>query len=168
MRPHNPLRDKFERADVPMRFADRPWLSLHELNQLDAQDLFLIDIRSRRTRRGRREFVQIYCGDRVDVWIPDANQNHRQLLLDVGAVRVLKESGRSLLPVGVTAVQGRFNRGEVVSCHSPEGLAIARGLVNYGVEDARKIIGKPSEKIEQLLGYVDEPELIHRDNLVLL
>jgi glutamate 5-kinase len=65
-------------------------------------------------------------------------------------------------------VEGDFQRGEVVSCHDPDGAAVARGLVNYDVAEARKIIGQPSEKIEQLLGYVDEPELIHRDNLVLL
>jgi glutamate 5-kinase len=70
--------------------------------------------------------------------------------------------------VGVTAVEGDFKRGEVVSCHDPDGVAVACGLVNYDVHEARRIIGQPSEKIEQLLGYVDEPELIHRDNLVLL
>lgn len=101
-------------------------------------------------------------------WLAGQLQVKGHITLDAGAVRVLKESGRSLLPVGVTAVEGQFKRGELVSCHSPEGVAIARGLVNYGIEDARKIIGQPSEKIEQSLGYVDEPELIHRDNLVLL
>jgi glutamate 5-kinase len=65
-------------------------------------------------------------------------------------------------------VEGNFRRGEVVSCHGPDGAAIARGLVNYSAEEARKIMGQPSERIAQLLGYVDEPELIHRDNLVLL
>jgi glutamate 5-kinase len=101
-------------------------------------------------------------------WLAGQLQARGRLSLDQGAVRVLKESGRSLLPVGVTAVEGAFRRGEVVSCHGPDGAAIARGLVNYSAEEARKIIGQPSERIEQLLGYVDEPELIHRDNLVLL
>ena len=91
-----------------------------------------------------------------------------QLILDEGAVRVLQQSGRSLLPVGVTAVKGNFLRGEVVSCCDAQGRAFARGLVNYDAEEAGRIIGQPCEKIEQLLGYIDEPELIHRDNLVLL
>jgi len=101
-------------------------------------------------------------------WLAGQLKAKGKLTLDEGAVRVLRESGRSLLPVGVTAVEGSFQRGEVVSCYSPNGVAIARGLVNYSAEEARKIIGQPSERIEQLLGYVDEPELIHRDNLVLL
>ena len=83
-------------------------------------------------------------------------------------MRVLKQAGRSLLPVGVTAVEGAFRRGEVVSCCDAGGNPVARGLVNYTADEARRIIGQPSERIEQLLGYVDEPELIHRDNLVLL
>jgi glutamate 5-kinase len=90
------------------------------------------------------------------------------LHLDAGASRVLRESGASLLPVGVTAVQGQFKRGEVVACLDPEGREVARGLVNYGADEASKIAGRPSAEIEVLLGYVVEPELIHRDNLVLL
>jgi len=81
---------------------------------------------------------------------------------------VLKQAVRSLLPVGVTGVEGNFRRGEVVSCCDVAGVPIARGLVNYAADEARRIMGQPSERIEQLLGYVDEPELIHRDNLVLL
>jgi len=95
-------------------------------------------------------------------------QSKGRLTLDNGAVKVLKESGRSLLPVGVAAVDGAFRRGDVVSCHDLAGVAIAKGLANYSAEEARRIMGQPSERIEQLLGYVDEPELIHRDNLVLL
>jgi glutamate 5-kinase len=101
-------------------------------------------------------------------WLAGQLQAKGRLALDSGAVRVLRQSGSSLLAVGVTAVEGNFKRGEVVSCHDPDGVAVARGLVNYDADEARKIIGQPSEKIEQLLGYVDEPELIHRDNLVLL
>ncbi|MEN8763221.1 MAG: glutamate 5-kinase [Thiogranum sp.] len=101
-------------------------------------------------------------------WLAGQLQARGRLTLDAGAVRVLRQSGSSLLAVGVTAVEGDFQRGEVVSCHDPDGVAVARGLVNYDIEEARKIIGQGSEKIEQLLGYVDEPELIHRDNLVLL
>jgi glutamate 5-kinase len=90
------------------------------------------------------------------------------LLLDDGASRALADSGVSLLAVGVTRVNGRFNRGDMVSCLSPDGVEIARGLVNYSADEARRIMGKASHQIENTLGYVDEPELIHRDNLVLL
>jgi len=101
-------------------------------------------------------------------WLAGQLQAKGRLLLDEGAVRVLRQAGRSLLPVGVTGVEGNFRRGEVVSCCDAQGTAIARGLVNYAADEARRIMGQPSERIEQLLGYVDEPELIHRDNLVLL
>jgi len=87
--------------------------------------------------------------------------------LDAGAVRVLRESGRSLLPVGVRGVRGEFGRGEVVACLNDAGNEIARGLVNYDAREVRAIMGKPSNKIMQSLGYTREPELIHRDNLVL-
>ncbi|UCB55934.1 MAG: glutamate 5-kinase [Thiotrichales bacterium] len=90
------------------------------------------------------------------------------LTLDAGASKALSGSGVSLLAVGVTAVSGRFNRGDMVSCLSPDGDEIARGLANYSADEARKIMGKASHEIENILGYVDEPELIHRDNLVLL
>jgi glutamate 5-kinase len=88
------------------------------------------------------------------------------LHLDEGASRALSSSGVSLL--GVTRVDGAFNRGDMVSCITHEGSEIARGLVNYSAAEARKIMGKASHEIENTLGYVDEPELIHRDNLVLL
>jgi glutamate 5-kinase len=101
-------------------------------------------------------------------WLAGQLQSKGRLILDDGAVRVLKQAGSSLLPVGVTAVEGDFQRGEVVSCCDPDGTAFARGLVNYDAGEARHIIGQPTGRIEQLLGYVDEPELIHRDNLVLL
>ena len=101
-------------------------------------------------------------------WLASQLQVRGTLLLDEGAVRVLRESGRSLLAVGVTEVQGEFSRGELVRCLGPDGQEVARGLVNYSATEARRIQGQPSDKIEALLGYVDEPELIHRDNLVLL
>ena len=66
------------------------------------------------------------------------------------------------------SIEGAFERGAVVACISPEGNELARGLVNYGATEARRILGKPSSEILSVLGYVDEPELIHRDNLVLL
>ncbi len=101
-------------------------------------------------------------------WLASQLQVRGTLLLDAGAVRVLRESGRSLLAVGVTDVQGEFSRGELVRCLGPDGQEVARGLVNYNAVEARRIQGQASDKIELLLGYVDEPELIHRDNLVLL
>ena len=91
-----------------------------------------------------------------------------RLTIDAGAVKVLRESGRSLLSVGVRDVQGDFARGEVVACIDEQGKEIARGLVNYNSEEIALIKGQVSDKIESLLGYVDEPELIHRDNLVLV
>lgn len=91
-----------------------------------------------------------------------------RLTLDDGAVRVLREQGRSLLAVGVTGVDGEFKRGEIVACKDAQGREIARGLVNYGSSETRKIIGQPTSKYVALLGYEDEPELIHRDNLILL
>jgi len=101
-------------------------------------------------------------------WLAGQLQIRGRLTLDDGAVRVLRESGRSLLPVGVKAAEGRFARGEVVSCVDRNGQEVARGLVNYSVEETLRIMGQPSDRIEGILGYVDEPELIHRDNMVLL
>jgi len=72
------------------------------------------------------------------------------------------------LPVGVKAVAGGFRRGEMVVCVGPEGQEVARGLVNYSAIEAQRILGRPSDEIEKLLGYVDEPELIHRDNMILV
>lgn len=101
-------------------------------------------------------------------WLAGQLQAKGQLELDPGAVRVLREAGRSLLAVGVRAVRGNFRRGELVTCVDSEGREIARGLVNYNADEARRIQGQPSNAIESLLGYVDEEELIHRDNLVLV
>jgi len=91
-----------------------------------------------------------------------------RLRLDAGAVRALVRDGKSLLAIGVTAVTGEFARGAIVACDDPEGHEVARGLVNYSAAEARRILGRPSSEIEAVLGYVDEPELIHRDNLVVL
>lgn len=100
-------------------------------------------------------------------WLAGHVQVRGQLSLDAGAVRVLREAGRSLLPIGVTAVGGEFRRGEIVACVDPDGREVARGLVNYDAQEARLIMGRPSDAIAAVLGYVDEPELIHRDNLVM-
>ena len=101
-------------------------------------------------------------------WLADHVQLAGRLILDPGAVRALATDGKSLLPIGVVAVEGTFDRGEVVGCYGPDGREVARGLVNYGAQDAARIVRRPSAEIEAILGYVDEAELIHRDNLVLL
>jgi glutamate 5-kinase len=101
-------------------------------------------------------------------WLADHVQIAGRLTLDEGAVRALTKDGKSLLPIGVVAVGGRFERGEVVGCFTHDGREVARGLVNYSADDAARIVRRPSSEIAALLGYVDEPELIHRDNLVLL
>lgn len=101
-------------------------------------------------------------------WLADHLLVRGKLTLDAGAVKALIQDGKSLLPIGVINVEGDFARGEVVACMSPEGEQIARGLANYAASEARKILHLPSTQIEAVLGYIDEPELIHRDNLVLL
>jgi glutamate 5-kinase len=101
-------------------------------------------------------------------WLADHVTVAGRLALDAGAARALLREGKSLLPIGVTAVSGEFERGAVVGCDSPEGGEIARGLANYSAAEARLIMRRPSSEIESILGYVDQPELIHRDNLVLL
>ncbi|MBL3589296.1 MAG: glutamate 5-kinase [gamma proteobacterium endosymbiont of Lamellibrachia anaximandri] len=101
-------------------------------------------------------------------WLAGQLQVRGYLTLDGGAVRVLQEQGSSLLAVGVTDVRGEFARGEAVVCLDSSGCEVARGLANYDAQEARRIMGQPSSRIEEILGYVDEAELIHRDNLVLL
>jgi glutamate 5-kinase len=101
-------------------------------------------------------------------WLADHLQLRGRLTLDAGAVKVIQQDGKSLLPIGVTAVNGDFERGEVVACCDSNGVEIARGLVNYSALEAQRIMRKSSHEIETILGYVDELELIHRDNLVLL
>ncbi|MEW8628179.1 MAG: glutamate 5-kinase [Candidatus Thiodiazotropha sp.] len=101
-------------------------------------------------------------------WLAGQLQPRGSLTIDDGAVRVLREQGRSLLAVGVNGVKGDFARGEVVVCLDKQGAEVARGLVNYDAQETARLMGKPSSQIEEVLGYVDEDELIHRDNLVLL
>ncbi|MEW5862947.1 MAG: glutamate 5-kinase [Pseudomonadota bacterium] len=101
-------------------------------------------------------------------WLADHLNVAGRLKLDAGAVRALVRDGKSLLPIGVREVSGEFERGAVVACDDPYGREIARGLINYSSAETRQIMGRPSGEIEAVLGYVDEPELIHRDNLVLL
>ena len=101
-------------------------------------------------------------------WLADHLQVRGHLHLDPGARRALVEDGKSLLPIGVTAVDGDFGRGELVSCLDAAGVEVARGLCNYAAEEARRIMRLPTSQIEAALGFIDEPELIHRDNLVVL
>jgi glutamate 5-kinase len=101
-------------------------------------------------------------------WLAGMVQTSGSVELDDGAVRVLREAGRSLLPVGVRAVRGNFARGDMVSCCDAQGREVARGLVNYGADETRRIMGSPSRDIEAILGYQADEELIHRDNLVLV
>jgi len=101
-------------------------------------------------------------------WLAGHLKVQGSLTLDAGAVRVLLEAGRSLLAVGVKQVDGEFSRGHVVSCLDEAGAEIARGLVNYSSVEARQIKGQASSQIREILGYLDDEELIHRDNLVLL
>ncbi|MEX1080963.1 MAG: glutamate 5-kinase [Halofilum sp. (in: g-proteobacteria)] len=100
-------------------------------------------------------------------WLANQLKVSGDLVLDHGAANALRQSGVSLLAVGVHAVRGAFRRGEVVACVDPDGAEVARGLVNYAAEEIDRIKGHPSREIENLLGYVAEPELIDRDNMVL-
>jgi glutamate 5-kinase len=101
-------------------------------------------------------------------WIASHLQTRGTLALDDGAVRVICEGGRSLLPVGVKAVVGQFRRGEMVSCVDPAGKEVARGLINYDADEARAIAGRSSDRICEVLGYISDEEMIHRDNLVVV
>ena len=99
-------------------------------------------------------------------WMADHLQLRGSVSVDDGASRKLLQEGKSLLPIGVTAVSGEFERGEVIVCVDEHGRELARGLANYSSSETLRIMRKPSTEIEAVLGYVDEDELIHRDNLV--
>ncbi len=101
-------------------------------------------------------------------WIANQLQVVGKLHLDAGAGKVILSGGASLLPIGVSAVSGEFKRGDLVACIDANDNEIARGLVNYNSSESQKLLGKSTAEIESTLGYMDEPELIHRDNLALL
>jgi glutamate 5-kinase len=101
-------------------------------------------------------------------WLADHLQVKGSVVIDAGAARALLRDGKSLLPIGVVDVRGEFSRGDVVACVDARGREVARGLVNYASSEARLIARKPSSEIESILGFIEEPELIHRDNLVLI
>jgi glutamate 5-kinase len=100
-------------------------------------------------------------------WMADHLQLRGAVTVDAGAAQKLKEAGKSLLPIGMTAVEGDFSRGDVIAVRDPVGAEIARGLANYSSAEARLISRKASSEFEKLLGYAAEPEMVHRDNLVL-
>lgn len=99
-------------------------------------------------------------------WISGQEQAHTRIVIDSGAVEVLQNQGRSLLPIGIVVVNGEFFRGDIVRVCDQQGHEVACGIVNYSSGEAAQIAGKPSDRIEEILGYVDDPEMIHRDNLV--
>jgi glutamate 5-kinase len=100
-------------------------------------------------------------------WMVDHLQMRGSVMVDSGAASKLRDEGKSLLPIGVHEVHGDFQRGDVIAVRTQEGVEIARGLANYSAAEARLIARKPSGQIEAMLGYANEPELIHRTNLVL-
>jgi glutamate 5-kinase len=99
-------------------------------------------------------------------WMADHLQLRGAVLVDDGAVAKLVGEGKSLLPIGMTAVEGEFSRGDVIAVRDAAGAEIARGLANYASAEARLLCRRPSGEIERLLGYMAEPEMIHRTNLV--
>ncbi len=101
-------------------------------------------------------------------WMADHLHTAGKVVLDAGAVQKLTEEGKSLLAIGVTDVSGEFGRGAVITCVDQNGVPIARGISNYASVDAHRIMGRVSSEIEAILGFVEGPELIHRDNLVLI
>lgn len=101
-------------------------------------------------------------------WLSNQLRVNGTLTIDTGAIKHVTEQGSSLLPVGVTQCTGEFKRGELVACVNADGQEYARGLINYSAEETRKLVGKPSHMISEQLGYEREPELIHRDNMVVV
>ena len=100
-------------------------------------------------------------------WMADHLQLRGTVVVDAGAAAKVRDEGKSLLPIGMVQVEGDFSRGDVIAVKSPDGTEIARGLANYASGEARLLCRKPSSEFEKLLGYVAEPEMLHRDNLVL-
>ncbi len=101
-------------------------------------------------------------------WMVDHLHTAGEVVLDAGAVQKLTKEGKSLLPIGVVQVNGQFRRGEVMTCVAEDGTPVARGLTNYTGSEVKRIMRQSSSEIESILGYVEGPELIHRDNMVLL
>ena len=125
-----------------------PWLAANPLGTLLTADVAPLDARKR--------------------WIAGQLRARGALHVDAGAVEAIVNRGVSILPAGVTAADGGFRRGDMVRVLGPDGTEVAKGLVNYDVAETRKLAGCKSTEIESILGYVDERELVHRDNLVVL
>ena len=100
-------------------------------------------------------------------WMADHLQLRGSVSVDAGAAHKLRSEGKSLLPIGMTAVEGDFSRGDVIAIRDEQGVELARGLANYAAAEARLLCRKPSSEFEALLGYTAEPEMVHRDNLIL-
>lgn len=100
-------------------------------------------------------------------WIAGQLKSKGNIWLDSGAIKAIQKTGKSILAIGVTKVEGEFQRGDVVSCLDTDGQLIAKGLINYAYTEANKIKGKNSNEFAEILGFADKPELIHRDNLVI-
>jgi glutamate 5-kinase len=126
----------------------------------------------RRLAAGERIGTQLLASTEVltarKQWLADHLQVRGKVRIDDGARRALVAEGKSLLPIGVMEVLGNFDRGDVIACVDVTGMEVARGLTNYGAEQAKRIARRPSSDIETVLGFVEERELIHRDNLVVL
>ena len=101
-------------------------------------------------------------------WMLNHIKAKGKLYLDSGAITALVQYNKSLLPVGIVKIDGRFDRGDLVVCMTEKGVEVARGLINYSSLEAEKISGLLSEQIEKELGYMEEPEVIHKDNLILI
>ncbi len=101
-------------------------------------------------------------------WLAGQLKSKGTLIIDDGATNAIVNSGKSLLSVGITDVKGKFDRGDLVQCISSSGQEVAKGLINYSSSEVGKVLGQPSDKMESLLGYVNESSVIHRNNLVVL
>jgi glutamate 5-kinase len=124
-----------------------------------------------RVAAGEREGTLFRAGNRIGSrkhWLAFTAKPRGRLLLDAGAVRAVRERGRSLLPAGIVTVEGRFGIGDAVACADDGGVEFARGLAAYAAEDVRRIKGLPTSQIGRVLGYSNGDEVIHRDDLVLL
>ena len=111
------------------------------------------------------------AGDKLNSrkhWLAYTTRSKGKLHIDAGATRAIREGGRSLLPAGVSRVDGEFDRGDLVGCFDPDGREIARGLVSYDAEESGRIAGLKAREIEPMLGYSNGDAVIHRDDLVVL
>ncbi|MFM8590170.1 MAG: glutamate 5-kinase [Limnohabitans sp.] len=99
-------------------------------------------------------------------WMADHLQLKGAVVVDAGAAHKLRSEGKSLLPIGMLGVEGDFSRGDVIAIRDPQGIELGRGLANYAAAEARLLCRKPSHEFESLLGYTAEPEMVHRDNLI--